>query len=68
MTIQTVKFQENGYLVNGNMFVPSDPENRHYQMVQEWIAEGNTPEPADVIDPQEKINLEARAYLALTDW
>ena len=52
--IQTVKYQANietpttytGYLVNGTMNVPLDPENGHYQMVQAWINEGNTPEPA----------------------
>ena len=22
--------------------VPLDPANRHYQMIQEWVAEGNT--------------------------
>ena len=43
--INTVKTQENGYLVNGNMSVPNVEGNRHYQEVQEWIAEGNTPEP-----------------------
>lgn len=45
MEILTVKLQENGYLVNGTMSVPSDTSNRHYILVQEWIAQGNTPEP-----------------------
>lgn len=43
--INTVKLQESGYLVNGNMFVPNATSNRYYQAVQEWIAEGNAPEP-----------------------
>lgn len=49
MNIETVKLQleGDGYLVNGNMSVPNAPGNRHYQMVQEWIAAGNTPEPAE---------------------
>ena len=29
------------------MFVPLDPNNRHYQAIQEWVAEGNTIEDAD---------------------
>ena len=29
------------------MTVPITEDNRHYQMIQEWVAEGNTPEPAD---------------------
>ncbi len=29
------------------MFVPLDTANRHYQAIQEWVAEGNTIEEAD---------------------
>ena len=29
------------------MSVPLDPANRHYQAIQEWVAEGNTIEDAD---------------------
>jgi len=51
MTIETVKLQDSGYLVNGNMSVPNDPANRHYQEILDWINEGNTPTGADVIAP-----------------
>jgi len=73
MTIETVKLQDSGYLVNGNMSVPNDPANRHYVMVQEWIAEGNTPAPeftdAEIAaNAQAVINSESLAYLASTDW
>jgi len=36
-------------LVNSNLklSVPLDPNNRHYQAIQEWVAEGNTIEEAD---------------------
>ena len=27
--------------------IPLDPANRHYQAIQEWVAEGNTIEEAD---------------------
>ena len=27
--------------------VPIDPDNRHYQAIQEWVAEGNKIEEAD---------------------
>jgi hypothetical protein len=27
--------------------IPLDPANRHYQAIQEWVAEGNTIEDAD---------------------
>ena len=29
------------------MSVPLDPDNRHYQAIQEWVAEGNTIQEAD---------------------
>ena len=34
--------------INGQkMSVPLDPDNRHYQAIQEWVAEGNTIQEAD---------------------
>ena len=73
MTIETVKIQNSGWLVNGTMSVPNDPANRHYTQVQEWIAEGNTPAPeftdAEIAaNAQQVINSEALAYLASTAW
>ena len=42
---------ENAYIkatIDGTeMFVPLDPDNRHYQAIQEWVAEGNTIAEAD---------------------
>jgi len=46
-----------GYLVNDEIIVPMDENNRHYKEVQEWIAQGNTPDPAftqDELDKYEK--------------
>jgi len=31
---------------NVTTYVPKDPDNRDYQEYLEWVAEGNTPEPA----------------------
>ena len=34
--------------INGQeMHVPLDPNNRHYQAIQDWVAEGNTIQEAD---------------------
>ena len=29
------------------LFVPTDPNNRHWQAIQAWVAEGNTIAEAD---------------------
>ena len=35
-------------LANGEVWdVPHDTANRHYQAIQEWVAEGNTIQEAD---------------------
>ena len=35
-------------IINGEEYsVPLDPNNRHFQAIQEWVAEGNKIEEAD---------------------
>ena len=43
--IETVKIQGSGYLLNGTMSVPKANGNREYELIKEWLSEGNTPEP-----------------------
>jgi hypothetical protein len=33
--------------ISDGAFIPFNPLNTHYQEYLKWIAEGNTPEPAD---------------------
>lgn len=43
--IQTVKIQGSGYLLNGIMHVPKADGNSEYELIKQWLAEGNEPEP-----------------------
>jgi len=32
------------------LYVPLDPANRHYAAILDWVAEGNTIQPADSVE------------------
>ena len=78
--IQTVKEQVNenneliGYLLNGTMHVPGNaPGNKEYELIKQWLAEGNIPEPEftdEELNQQElnKRKQEANQYLVDTAW
>ena len=43
------KTQAVGVIKDGIKAIPFDPANTDYQEYLEWVAEGNTPEPADEV-------------------
>ena len=45
-SIISVKVQGSGWLLNNVMHVPGNaPGNREYELIKQWLSEGNTPEP-----------------------
>lgn len=53
MQIGTVKeLLAGGWLVNGSLTVPNDGNNADCTAVKAWIADGNTPDPADPVPPK----------------
>jgi hypothetical protein len=71
--IISVKIQSNGWLLNGNMFVPDAEGNSEREAILNWIADGNTPEP-EFTDEELAANQKAKAIsdaksiLSSTDW
>ena len=71
--IETVKIQGQGYLLNGTMCVPKAYGNAEYELIKQWLEEGNVPDPEfteEEIAAQElaKQVQEAKMYLASTDY
>jgi len=51
--MENYKLSQNGQSVqrqSDKAFIPFDPANRDYVEYQEWLAAGNTPDPADPIN------------------
>ena len=73
MEIKSVKTQGQNYLLNELMIVPKVDGNIEYELIKEWLAEGNTPEPEYTEEELQITNinkqiLEAKAYLTDTAW
>ena len=74
MEIQTVKIQGQSYLLNGVIHVPGNaPGNKEYELIKQWLAEGNEPEPEFTKEELQLTSInkqiqEAKIYLATTDF
>jgi hypothetical protein len=52
-----------------NVFkIPLAEGNRHYAEYLEWVAAGNTPDPAETVDPWEAIRQKRDALIRKSDW
>lgn len=50
------------------VFIPMDTRNTDYQEYLEWVAQGNTPQPADQPDAWEAIRQKRDALIRESDW
>lgn len=72
-SIISVKVQGSGWLLNNVMHVPGNaPGNREYELIKEWLAQGNVPESefteAELAQQVIKAKVqEAKQYLQATD-
>ena len=44
---ETMSLSNNVRRIHDMAIIPADPDNTDYQAYLKWVAEGNTPEPAE---------------------
>jgi hypothetical protein len=53
MTMAKYKLKDGGVIdTETGAHIPNAEDNRHWRFYQEWLAEGNTPDPADPPPPE----------------
>lgn len=63
--MQVKSTSNGGYIIDGALFVPPDPANADHRRVQDWIAAGNTPEPAPTEPTLSEVQRQAARHLVL---
>ena len=71
--LKTVKIQGQGYLLNETMSVPKADSNKEYELIKQWMSEGNAPESEFTEEELQITSInkqiqEAKTYLASTAW
>jgi hypothetical protein len=61
----TYKLNTQGGVIFGDVFIPEDEGNRDYRTYLQWVAAGNTPQPADV--PSTLVTLTPSHQIILAD-
>ena len=54
--------------LSDNAAIPNTSGNRDWQLYQKWLAEGNTPEPEEAVDPLIAVRSDRNRRLTGSDW
>lgn len=62
------QFQNGVIDTETGVVIPMDPANRHWNEYTKWVNDGNSPDPADTVDPWIEIRALRDILLQQSDW